>query len=90
MFLECGNKRYIVVVEDLQKYQNFMTLAKIKLLRDNEIEYELNPSQPNIYSNGQQASVNAAIEFFGSTSNCGLGFYEAEGPSKTNFIKLNL
>lgn len=90
MFLECGNKRFIVVVEDLQKYQAFMNLARIKQLdRERYIENVLLPQQPNLYSNGQQASINAAIQFFGSINNCGLGFYEANGPAKTNFVNLN-
>ena len=90
MFLECGNKRFIVVVEDLQKYQEFMSLSRLKQLdREQYIENELLSQQPNLYSNGQQASINAAIQFFGSINNCGLGFYETDGPSKTNFVILN-
>ncbi|MBK8710704.1 MAG: hypothetical protein IPL97_02300 [Niastella sp.] len=47
------------------------------------------PLQSTYYTNGQQASINAAIQFFGSTANCGLGFYETNDTSKTNFIKIN-
>ena len=89
MFLECGNKRFMAVVEDLQKYRDFMTISKLQQIQKRHIEYMLTPAQSNYYTNGQQASINAAIQFFGSTANCGLGFYETNDPSKTNFIKIN-
>jgi len=90
MALECGNKLFIAVVEDVQKYQTFMTIARvIQLKKEGYIETVLTPQQPNYYTHGQQASINAAIQFFGSAANCGLGFYETTYPEKTNFIKIN-
>ncbi|HRD56836.1 MAG TPA: hypothetical protein PK504_02245 [Ferruginibacter sp.] len=89
MVLECGNKRFIVVVENLQKYNEFMTFNRKMQIRNRYIEYELLPQQSTYYTNGQLASTNAALQFFGSSSNCGLGIYEANSPGKTNFTKLN-
>lgn len=89
MVLECGNKRFIVVVENLQKYNEFMTFSRKMQIRNRYIEYELLPEQPAYYTNGQLASTNAALKFFGSSSTCGLGIYEADSPGKTNFTKLN-
>ncbi|MFT3950218.1 MAG: hypothetical protein QM763_24850 [Agriterribacter sp.] len=90
MLLECGNKRFIVVVEDVIKYQEFMTIARIRQLnKEAYIESTLLPQQPTYWTNGQQASIDAAKQFFGASSVCGLGFYETTDPSKTNFIKIN-
>ena len=86
--LECGNKRFALVVEDIQKYNEFMTMSRLVQIRQERIE-ELTLQQQNIWTNGQQASVDAAIIFFGASSNCGLGIYEALMPGKTSFIKIN-
>ncbi len=92
--LECGNKRYALVIEDpvkLNAYMNsvFQGTTRNQKLKENFLEYEATPLQPNYYSNGQQASVNAVVQFFGPASVSGIGFYEATAPNKNNFTKLN-
>lgn len=92
--LECGNKRYALVIEDPVKLNAFMGgtfegSVRNFLLRQRALEYVYTPRQSNFYTNGQQASVNAVVQFFGSASVSGIGFYEATAPNKNNFTKLN-
>lgn len=85
--LECGNVRYALVIEDLAKLNTFTSTRRNNVLRQgwDEAIY----GQPNIYSNGPQACVDGIIQYLGSSAICGIGFYRATAPNKTNFIKLN-
>jgi hypothetical protein len=85
--LECGNVRYALVIEDLAKLNTFTSTRRNNVLRQgwDDAIY----SQPNIYSNGPQACVNGIVQYLGSASVCGVGFYRATAPDKNNFVKLN-
>jgi uncharacterized membrane protein YgcG len=86
--IECGNKRYALVIEDKTKLNAFINLNRLQELKNFKLE-EITVGLPNYNSNRQQASVNAVIGYFGSAAICGIGFYEATSPNKTNFTKLN-
>jgi hypothetical protein len=87
MFIECGNVRYVLVIEDIGKAMSFLNSKSDKSII--EAIYNLSYSSPLAYSNWQQATENAVSSFIGSSSTTGIGFYKANAPNKTNFIKLN-
>jgi hypothetical protein len=85
--LECGDVRYAFVIEDLAKLNIFTSTRRNNVLVpdwENAIY-----SQPNFYSNTTQACINGIIQYLGSASTCGVGFYKATAPNKNNFVKLN-
>lgn len=86
--LECGNKRFAFVIENPSKLNAFLNVNRLQELKKKKLE-EITVNWPNYDSNPQQASINAVISYFGSAENCGISFYEATSPNKTNFIKLN-
>lgn len=86
--LECGNKRFALVIEKPELLNRFITLEKLKELKNLKLEY--NAMELPVYNtNRQQASIEAVVSYFGSSSVCGVSFYEASSPNKTTFTKLN-
>jgi hypothetical protein len=86
--LECGNRRFALVIEKPDLLNRFITLEKLKELKNLKLEY--NAMELPVYNtNRQQASIDAVINYFGASSICGISFYEASQPNKTIFTKLN-
>jgi hypothetical protein len=85
--LECGNVRYAFVIEDLSKLNIFTSTRRNNVLEEGWVNAIY--SQPNIYSNGPQACINGIVQYLGSASVCGVGFYKSTPPDKNNFVKLN-
>lgn len=84
--LEVGNARYAFVLENV----NLKTAFNISK-RGNHINlwYALLDSLTNQFPNGQICTEQTWIQYLGSASSCGIGFYKSTSPNKNNFIKLN-
>ena len=85
--LECGSIRYAFVIENLDKLNIFTSTRRNTTLKDGWDEAIIN--QPTIYTNPSLACENGIVQYLGTSSTCGVGFYKATAPNKTNFIKLN-
>lgn len=84
--LEVGNVRYAFVLENVQKKTNFNIIKKGLHRKHYNDMLDLLSNQ---MSNLQFATEQAWINYLGSVSICGIGFYKAESSNKNNFIKLN-
>lgn len=83
--LEVGNARYAFVVEDLAKKTAFNVAKR----GHKKSFYQLLNSLSSQYSNGQLLTEETWIQYLGSVSLSGIGFYKSTAPDKNNFIKLN-
>ena len=86
VFVDCGNVRYALVIENVSLSRNFFTSNPIDLINYNHSV--IAQSHPDAYSNWQNATQVALLQLIGNSSSCGIGFYKSDA-SKTNFIKLN-
>ena len=84
--LEVGNARYAIVIENVQKKTVF-NIGK----RGNHRRYlnEVLSSLTNQIPNGQIRTEKALVQYLGSASESGIGFYKATYPNKNHFTKLN-
>jgi len=84
--LEVGNARYAFVLENV----NLKTAFNISK-RGNHVNlwYNVLDSLTNVYSNGQICTEQTWLQYLGSASSCGIGFYKSSRPNKDIFIKLN-
>jgi uncharacterized membrane protein YgcG len=84
--LEVGNARYAFVLEDVQKHTAFNIAKRGQHKRNYYAKLDALMSQ---ISNGTIASEQAMIQYLGTASTSGVGFYKASRPNKNNFTKLN-
>jgi hypothetical protein len=86
LFVECGNVRYALVIENVDSVRNYLSAHFPE-----DIESQQNilaQQQPNWVGNWQLATEVALKLLLGNSSNCGIGFYKSDA-AKLNFIKLN-
>lgn len=89
-FINCGNKRYALVIEDVNLATNYFNrFSPQKDLEYDDEQYRIAKNQPNWYSNWQNATQVALLTLIGISSTSGIGVYETDDNDKTNFIKLN-
>lgn len=84
--VEVGNARYAFVAEDPSKIFAFNIE---KRGNHGELYENLLYQISNQFTNGQIATEQAWIQYLGSSSSSGIGFYKSTAPNKNNFIKLN-
>jgi len=84
--VEVGNARYAFVLEDVQKKSNFNISKMGQHKKLFNAKFNTLTSQ---YPNGQTCSEQTWIQYLGSASVSGIGFYKATSPHKNNYIKLN-
>lgn len=82
--IEVGNARYALVAEDPQLYSIF-NIAR----RGQQRKLYLQILQGLQISNKQIATELAWVQYLGSATVSGIGFYKSTAPDKNNFIKLN-
>lgn len=86
-YIECGNVRYALVVEDVVKAKAFFRTHNANKL-GNSI-YTIALQQPNWFINWQNATQVAVTAVLGSASANGIGFYISNNLPKTTYTKLN-
>lgn len=86
-FVECGNIRYAIVVEDVGKANNFFSTHSKNAIRDAIVSQAY--SHPQAYSNWQTATESVFANYLGSSATSGIGFYKSSNNDKTTYIKLN-
>ncbi|MBL7729612.1 MAG: hypothetical protein JNM88_00425 [Chitinophagaceae bacterium] len=86
LFVECGNIRYALVIEDVNLCRAFLSLHPSFQL--GIAQEGLAMQQAGWQANWQHATEIALIQLLGPSSSCGIGFYKSDA-SKLNFIKLN-
>ncbi|MBK6937672.1 MAG: hypothetical protein IPH18_12900 [Chitinophagaceae bacterium] len=86
VFVDCGNVRYALVIENVSLSRSFFASNPVDLINYNQSV--IAQSHPDAYSNWQNATQAALLQLIGSSSNCGIGFYKSDA-TKTNFVKLN-
>ncbi|MBN8834138.1 MAG: hypothetical protein ABS68_02555 [Niastella sp. SCN 39-18] len=84
--LEVGNARYAFVLEDVQMKSNFNISKMGQHKKLFNAKFNTLTLQ---YPNGQTCSEQTWIQYLGSASVSGIGFYKATSPNKNNYIKLN-
>lgn len=84
--LEVGNARYAFVVEDVSKKSAFNISKKGRHEKLYKAVFNTLSSQ---ISNGQTLTEETWIQYLGSATVSGIGFYKATAPNKNNFTKLN-
>lgn len=84
--LEVGNARYALVLEDLQKKSSFNIGKRGNHVNLYEVVLDSLISQ---ISNGQLLTEHAWIQYLGSATVSGIGFYKSTAPDKNSFTKLN-
>ncbi|MBX2889020.1 MAG: hypothetical protein KF829_10280 [Ferruginibacter sp.] len=82
--IEVGNARYALFTEDPQLYSVF-NIAR----RGQQRKLYLQILQGLQISNKQIATELAWVQYLGSATVSGIGFYKSTAPDKNNFIKLN-
>jgi len=87
LFVECGNVRYALVVEDVIKAGTFLKSNSLNKLTDSL--YAISLRQSNWFSNWQNATQVAVATTLGSASTNGIGFYISNNTTKTLYTKLN-
>lgn len=86
MFVDCGNVRYALVIEDVAKATTFFANKKPFQLKDGAAQAL---SDPQAYSNWQQATETAILNLLNPSSTTGIGFYKSNNTTKTQYTKLN-
>ncbi len=86
-FVECGDVRYALVIEDVPKAANYLKNKSIEYFYSNLVENAM--QQPDAYSNWQKATEKALKLVLGSASTCGIGFYISNNTEKTSYTKAN-
>ncbi len=86
-FIECGNVRYALVVEDPTKAAAFLRNNPYRKLNSGIMTSAL--SQPDYYSNWQHATQVAVAGVLGSAASNGIGLYISNNADKTSYTKLN-
>lgn len=84
--LEVGNARYAFVLEDVQKKSTFNISNRGNHRRG---YFSALQNLENQITNEQLRTEQAWVQYLGSTSNSGIGFYKATSPNKNIFTKLN-
>ncbi len=88
-YVHCGDKIYVVVVEDVIKASAFFDNHNQKNLAKTNAN-DIDPEPPNpVIGTRRQRSINSFKAIFGQSGVCGIGLYESVPPSNLNFIKLN-
>lgn len=90
-FVNCGNVRYAIVIENAAKFQAFKNLYITRESKDQlfKTQQDLTYDNPIHTTNWQLATQNALVSSIGSADINGIGIYVSDNPTKTNFIKLN-
>lgn len=86
-FINCGNVRYALVIENLAVFAQFY---RNNFRQVDELDKQQNTiagQQPNWNSNWQLATEIALLQLLGANS--GVAIYKSNNTEKTNFIKLN-
>jgi len=86
-FIECGDVRYALVIEDPVKAIAFFN-ANTPAIINKKYLTNLN-TNPNYSSNYQLAGQEATIAAIGSAAVSGIGFYKSTNTEKTVFVKIN-
>ncbi len=86
LFVECGNVRYALVIENVDSTRAFLATHPTDLLAVNQAN--IAQQQPNYSGNWQNATQIALVQLLGNSTSCGIGFYISDA-TKTKFTKLN-
>lgn len=86
-FVECGDVRYALVIEDVAKAAIYLKTKSLEYFFSNLIQIAL--QQPNAYSNWQKATEKALSVVLSPASTCGIGFYISNNAEKTSYTKAN-
>lgn len=86
VFVECGNVRYALVIENVSLARAFLGINPTDVLSNNQTIVA--QQQPNWQNNWQSATQVALAQLIGSSTSSGIGFYISDA-TKTNYTKIN-
>lgn len=86
-FVECGNLRYALVIENPAKAKAYLKTHTPEILL--QAIYAIAVQQPNYYYNWQAATQIAVTGTLGPVNSCGIGFYASTNSDKTIYQLLN-
>ncbi len=86
-FVEMGNTRQVIVVEDPIKAAAYINVLKRKDYINTWTSIAF--ASPLYWTNYSQASLNATLSMLGNSATSGIGFYQTTDIDKVVFTKLN-
>jgi len=82
-YVDCGDTVYVLVTQDIVKFDNFVRNHNLS----NEQDAWIGPFYNT--SNRRNLGITKLKELIGTTSNSGLGLYKTTDSTFTNFVKMN-
>lgn len=86
-FIECGNVRYALVIEDVSKALSFFSSNRPRALISDLTD--LFESDPNLYNNGQKVTETILKSYLSPASSTGIGLYISDNANKLTFSSIN-
>jgi hypothetical protein len=89
LFVDCGDERFALVIENTDSAMAFLNRHTLTQLVTVHYSISTSITSPSWVLNWRNATKQSIIQILGRSANSGIGFYISSNTEKTTYIKLN-